>query len=918
MAHSGPRQLHPPRCGLPLWSNHHPLTSFGPNLIVSSVGQDDFFLTLWVVLLTPHLSDCKDLNAASAFDALDLNDVISSGASSYSDTDSFPAVGLHHLPAWSTMTMARKAKGNSTSAGAAAAGSVSQGVSPANAISPSGLSDEGPTSLGYSGAKSNNLMDDIWFMSSPDANGMNSPAGAPTGLQRKKKMHFKPNHPSTRFVGGENGGGGGTLCNTDEGEGLELQGSELRNALKAHKSLPQLDRRVSSNYTSRLEDLLAEMGWPRHEGNADDDAEDGDVTIQASASEGIGGTHQSSGGSMLQPSHSHSGMYQNAVSSPYGNHGNGQFAHNATASNPSSSEASSASSALFQRRAVTREGSMPSPCPVAIPRRPQDNSDYALKTDGGAIPTRSESLQRLASAVRLPASSSAPKSASELMSTLSSNMLYSQSMDARHFPHAPVTRQGTAELTQATSSSLPAHQQGHSFDVSQVGHSLPSYGQGPTGAGPSSDSAGSGPGTMNASSSSAGSATDGRPLTASTSSNVTELRTPLTPFTGVGMGNNSQWSAMQPFAYQGAPNSIPELAEPGALGLTLFPQASKPPSNEHYLSSLQNALGLYQDPSTMTTPSAAVNPAAVLDPAAYSHLFGAGIMTQADFTAVAKANRARAGTAMAALDAPRSAPRAMRSSPNLRVTPPLSGRPADVALPASVTTTPIKTPRKFASNRRLNTHTPDPLNSSLGGNMNLPPPSPHSPSKRGRDELSHSASTGNLGSGGGGFEFINYGIQDADELCAAVAPSGSYKVPLKGFGAGGDDDDEEDGNDSDDDRDGRAGTGTGTGSGSGSGGEGRGGAVPSSPRRGRRRAKSSSNRNGPRWEEPPLPPLPGFLEGSHTPLPASSESTAGSGHVVASGGGAAGRQIKRRKSDASMMLAGKHKSASMANLRKRD
>ena len=29
--------------------------------------------------------------------------------------------------------------------------------------------------------------------------------------------------------------------------------------------------------------------------------------------------------------------------------------------------------------------------------------------------------------------------------------------------------------------------------------------------------------------------------------------------------------------------------------------------------------------------------------------------------------------------------------------------------------------------------------------------------------------------------FVNYGIEDAEELCSAVAPSGSYKVPLRNF-----------------------------------------------------------------------------------------------------------------------------------------
>ncbi|WFD36803.1 hypothetical protein MCUN1_003693 [Malassezia cuniculi] len=39
--------------------------------------------------------------------------------------------------------------------------------------------------------------------------------------------------------------------------------------------------------------------------------------------------------------------------------------------------------------------------------------------------------------------------------------------------------------------------------------------------------------------------------------------------------------------------------------------------------------------------------------------------------------------------------------------------------------------------------------------------------------------------------FVNYGIEDAEELCAAVAPSGSYKVPLRGH-------DERDSSDQDD------------------------------------------------------------------------------------------------------------------------
>lgn len=39
--------------------------------------------------------------------------------------------------------------------------------------------------------------------------------------------------------------------------------------------------------------------------------------------------------------------------------------------------------------------------------------------------------------------------------------------------------------------------------------------------------------------------------------------------------------------------------------------------------------------------------------------------------------------------------------------------------------------------------------------------------------------------------FVNYGIDDAEELCSAVAPSGSYKVPLRGYSRDSDGEEEE-------------------------------------------------------------------------------------------------------------------------------
>lgn len=54
--------------------------------------------------------------------------------------------------------------------------------------------------------------------------------------------------------------------------------------------------------------------------------------------------------------------------------------------------------------------------------------------------------------------------------------------------------------------------------------------------------------------------------------------------------------------------------------------------------------------------------------------------------------------------------------------------------------------------------------------------------------------------GYGQISFVNYSIDDADELCSGVAPSGSYKIPLKGFGSGAEDDAAEDMSDSDSDQ----------------------------------------------------------------------------------------------------------------------
>ncbi|EPQ29979.1 uncharacterized protein PFL1_02652 [Pseudozyma flocculosa PF-1] len=207
----------------------------------------------------------------------------------------------------------------------------------------------------------------------------------------------------------------------------------------------------------------------------------------------------------------------------------------------------------------------------------------------------------------------------------------------------------------------------------------------------------------------------------------------------------------------------------------------------------------------------------------------------------------------AQLSAPLSPPRSptkMKSSPQLRgsTTPPAGGGGGGGSN-ASSTSSKSPSIRKIASNKRINagigggagsssssssvpvasagaTSTKSlgkarsmMLDSSSGITAASPSPSAASSSRRLRT-MSHAslASSSSKGGGGGGgsswksksptptpggggsfnfssLSFVNYGMDDADELCSAVAPSGSYKVPLKGYGSSGSEsrsDDEDD------------------------------------------------------------------------------------------------------------------------------
>ncbi|CEH13636.1 hypothetical protein CBOM_01541 [Ceraceosorus bombacis] len=127
---------------------------------------------------------------------------------------------------------------------------------------------------------------------------------------------------------------------------------------------------------------------------------------------------------------------------------------------------------------------------------------------------------------------------------------------------------------------------------------------------------------------------------------------------------------------------------------------------------------------------------------------------------------------------PRS-PNKAKSAPNLRSVDPQQHQDA-----------PSRSPRKIASNRRLHASS----NASTMPTETSPASSFNSGRPRTMTLSSASSGYRTLDSpsfpptprSGGSISFVNYGIEDADELCAAVAPSGSYKIPLRGYGSAGD------------------------------------------------------------------------------------------------------------------------------------
>ncbi|KAN0060085.1 hypothetical protein ACQY0O_008058 [Thecaphora frezii] len=174
------------------------------------------------------------------------------------------------------------------------------------------------------------------------------------------------------------------------------------------------------------------------------------------------------------------------------------------------------------------------------------------------------------------------------------------------------------------------------------------------------------------------------------------------------------------------------------------------------------------------------------------------------------------GQLSAPLSPPRS-PMKMKSSPQLRD----SGSPPTPAAAAAGKSSTSPSIRKIASNRRINTAassssspsmTAGAAKAAIRSKSTIFAQPQRSPATSTRTRTtSHISAKSHAStsksptpaphSSGGGFalSFVNYGMDDAEELCSAVAPSGSYKVPLKGYGSSGsesrsddDDDDDED------------------------------------------------------------------------------------------------------------------------------
>lgn len=876
----------------------------GGGMSASNSGQDLFW--------SKHSDDDGNLSALAAYEArADANNHgISSASSSQSGSDIFPSSSIHHLPAWNSMGNFEDEQKNVDK------DNQFTHVSPGDAYSTSGLSDRN----GDDGFKN-----DLWFIPSPETG---SAPSAHLALQRKKRMQFDTSNESA-------------LRSMKEAVGSP--GASLPSKLKAFKSVPNLKRRISSGYTARLEELLSEMGWPKQ--GEDGEAEDGGIGDSTAQDSDIGNE------TVIASNTAGNGNASFTGDQSYSLSGHANTSTSSGGGGGSGLSLRTTDSALYQRRAVSRDGTMPVPAPVEVPKRPEDVEDATeTETDQFNLDSFNSGLAHSSSSHSLGSSIDSQFPSSNMLNNL--NAVSQSSINQRRAAALIAQQQRLQQLADqvnAGTTSTNANTDSNAGSTSEgVQNNMQLYQT-------------SSVNNLNVS------PATGRPDTASSGSNMTELHTPITPFVGMslnsapasGSGVNNQdalpqipWTGNSAQAFSFTPQMAAGLTGKNAVGMNDFAMmqfgkmqtasntdlGSSKEAQADYLASLQNSLGLYNLPSNNNT---AINPAAVLDPSTFSSFppmpnSAIGLMPSAvsksDFItsypqltsnqhhqklifppqqqkvmpvgqSVFAGQRPRAGTAMAALGDSSShpSPRHMRSTPNLHMMSPSSSlegnQYASVQNPtgsSSVHNTPNKSVRKIASNRRLNmlNATPETPSMQLYGTI---PNSPMSPTKRGRSNTGMLSTSTSFGVGNTNFEFINYGIEDADELCSAVAPSGSYKVPLKGFG--GDDDDDDD-------------YGGSTGDNANEADERTQFDQPSSPRKS---SSSKTNRNGPRWEDaPPLPTMTPSMNSS------ASISDKIEDALQSSTSENVDRQVKRRKSDASMMLAGRKKSPSMSNLRKRD
>lgn len=624
---------------------------------------------------------------------------------------------------------------------------------------------------------------DIWF----------APATTATTLHRKRRM-----------VGLGSGSRKSSLTDARRRRSLSPAGNRLDadKSVRQCVSAPELPMRadegapgeaVDRQSKSRIDNLLAELGWSREKANAVmSEAMDADSQEQEQG-------RQQAHGQQLQQSQS-SGS---AAKVPSGLTSTG---------------------ALFQRRAHMREGSnMPSPSPVVIPgsKQPVEGKNGDEDDEDEAVEVMRDPQHQQPHSATLPFSSLSDTQRQRMLADLQASQISQQTANRLGVFNDFVTPSQQFSGQDASERAARAVQAALLYGMEGKGPNMSPGGQ----RRPSTASSGG-------SNSTTGMMTPITPLhplaPAATRyhqhqqrlpSRSSSLSTPSSAFNALSMQDHAPPSASmggpsfhqsQPFAYQVPSTSGPQTSLPfSSSAFSHFQQSAAFPDNfgapqsaeETDFMTLGNSLGLSSVPRQAQAQmqpqqlqhhqqrEEEKNPP-VIDSSSYGHIFG-GMPHVQHFQQLQLQQQLQ--QQQVASSPKKKTPSKTRSSPNLRTRPPAAGDAS----------TPSRSPRRIASNRRLTL-------SSQGGSA--VPPLPHlpkSPSSKAEKHLrrhSHASSVLTTASSGtadmaypggsssakspsvalpqpGKFAFVNYGMEDAEELCSAVAPSGSYKVPLKGYGS---------------------------------------------------------------------------------------------------------------------------------------